>query len=323
VLDKLDIRFDHWFSERSLHANGLLTAAVDRLLANDAAYRAEDGGVLFRMADKDDEDDRVIVRGNGVPTYFASDIAYHDEKAGRGFTRLVNIWGADHHGYIPRMRASLKALGHDPAMLDVLLVQMVTLTRGGVVVPMSKRSGQMVTLEEVADEVGRDAVRFIFLTRRADAQMEFDLELAKSKTMDNPVYYVQYGHARVAAIVRKGAPLGHVTPPYSAHLGAALTLPEEQALVRMLTQLPTVVASGARRREPHHLAFYLTDLVKLFHSYYTRYKHTEKVVSADAEKTAARLFLVGCIKAVLARGLGLLGVSAPEEMHYEEDDEQN
>jgi arginyl-tRNA synthetase len=326
-LDALDVRFDGWFSERTLHKAGLIQAAVADLIARDAAYRDEAGAVLFRMTGEDDDQDRVIVRANGIPTYFAADIAYHHEKAlrtdaaGRRFDRVVNIWGADHHGYIPRMRASLAALGHDPDLLEVLLVQMVTLTRAGVVVPLSKRSGHFVTLREVVDEVGRDAVRFLFLLRKGDAQMEFDLALAKSQTMENPVYYVQYGHARVGSILRKARGLGHEPPPFSPDLGEVLALPEEQALVRLLCQLPAVIESAARRREPHHVAFYLMELVKGFHSYYTRYKHSEKVVSDDARKTAARLFLVSRIKEVLARGLGLLGVSAPEEMYLGGEDE--
>ncbi len=314
-LDALGVSFDRWFSERSLYDRGLVSAAVQDLVARDRAYQDDHGAVLFRVGNGDDED-RVVVRANGLPTYFASDIAYHREKADRGYTRLVNIWGADHHGYIPRMRAAIAAFGRDPSLLEVLLVQMVTLTRGGVVVPMGKRSGEFVTLREVVDEVGPDAVRFLFLLRKADAQMEFDLDLAKAQTMENPVYYVQYGHARVASILRKAAALGFAPPDWSAGLQAALRLPEEQAMVRDLGRFPGVVASAARRREPHHVAFYLMDLVKGFHTYYTKYKHSEKVVSSDRGKTAARLFLVFCVKAVLARGLGLLGVNAPEEMRF-------
>jgi arginyl-tRNA synthetase len=321
TLDAAGIRFDGWYGERSLHASGALQAAVQRMLDEGHAYRGEDGAVLFRMEGKADEDDRVIVRGNGVPTYFAADIAYHDDKARRGYRRLINIWGADHHGYIPRMKAALEALGHDPAALQVLLVQMVTLTRNGVPVPMGKRSGEFVTLQEVLDEVGVDAVRFLFLLRKADAQMEFDLDLAKSQSMDNPVYYVQYGHARVASVVRKAAAQGVAVPGWDAGLAAVLTLPEEQALVRDLVRWPAVVASAARRCEPHHVAFYLNDLVKGFHGYYTKYKHSEKVISADAGKTAARLYLVSRLRDVLAAGLGLLGVSAPDEMHLAEGDE--
>ncbi len=322
-LDALGVSFDRWFSERSLYDRGLVPGAVQDLLARGHAYRDDHGAVLFRMGGDGDDEDRVVVRANGVPTYFASDIAYHREKADRGYTRLVNIWGADHHGYIPRMKAAIAAFGRDPSVLEVLLVQMVTLTRGGVVVPMGKRSGEFVTLREVVDEVGPDAVRFLFLLRKADAQMEFDLDLAKAQTMENPVYYVQYGHARVASILRKAAALGLAPPDWSADLRAALVLPEEEAMVRDLGRFPGVVASAARRREPHHVAFYLMDLVKGFHSYYTKYKHSEKVVSSDRRKTAARLFLVFCVKAVLARGLGLLGVNAPEEMRFAgADDEQ-
>lgn len=315
-LDVLGVSFDRWFSERSLYDRGLVAGAVQDLVARDHAYRDDNGAILFRAGGDGDDEDRVVVRANGVPTYFASDIAYHREKADRGYTRLVNIWGADHHGYIPRMRAAIAAFGRDPSLLEVLLVQMVTLTRGGVVVPMGKRSGEFVTLREVVDEVGPDAVRFLFLLRKADAQMEFDLDLAKAQTMENPVYYVQYGHARVASILRKAAALGFAPPDWSPGLREDLRLPEEEAMVRDLGRFPGVVASAARRREPHHVAFYLMDLVKGFHSYYTRYKHSEKVVSSDRGKTAARLFLVFCVKAVLARGLGLLGVNAPEEMRF-------
>ncbi|NOZ02117.1 MAG: arginine--tRNA ligase [Deltaproteobacteria bacterium] len=320
-LNALGVGFNQWFSERSLHDRGLVPLAVQSLLDSGRAYKDASGAVLFRM-DDDDEDDRVIVRGNGISTYFASDIAYHHEKAGRGYARLINIWGSDHHGYIPRVKAAMAAMGHDPDMLEVLLVQMVTLTRGGEVVPMGKRSGRFVTLREVVDEVGPDAVRFIFLLRKADSQMEFDLDLAKSQSMENPVYYVQYGHARVASILRKADAAGLMPAPWSKDLGDVLSLPEERNMAKQLTRLPGVVASSAIKREPHHLAFYLMDLVKGFHSYYTRYAHTDKVISDDAEKTAARLFLVSCVKAVLARGLGMLGVGAPDEMHYGGDDEQ-
>lgn len=312
-LEALGVSFDRWFSERSLHDAGLLERCVSDLLSRGLAYRDESGAILFRMEQADDED-RVVVRANGVPTYFASDIAYHLEKAERGYTRLINIWGADHHGYVPRMKAAIAAFGRDPSLLEVLLVQMVTLTRGGLVIPMGKRSGEFVTLREVVDEVGADAVRFLFLLRKADAQMEFDLDLAKAQTLDNPVFYVQYGHARVASILRRAASLGWEPPDWSLDLRADLVLPEEEAMVRDLVRFPGVVASAARRREPHHVAFYLMDLVRGFHSYYTKYKHSEKVVSGDARKTAARLLLVFCVKAVLARGLTLLGVHAPDEM---------
>jgi arginyl-tRNA synthetase len=321
VLDRLDIRFDHWFRESSLHKSGMITTSVEALIRSDAAYRDESGAVLFRMQDADDDEDRVIIRGNGVPTYFAADIAYHDEKAGRGYSRLINIWGADHHGYIPRVRAALAACGRDPDLLQVLLVQMVTLTRGGEVIPMGKRAGKFVTLRDVVDEVGTDAVRFLFLLRKADSQMEFDLDLARSQTMDNPVYYVQYGHARVASILRKAATLGYEVPEREDAFLGALALPEEQMIIRDLCRYPGVVASAGARGEPHHLAFYLMDLVKSFHSYYTRYKQSERVLSDDVGKTRARLFMVAMVQRVLGRGLGLLGVHAPEEMHHSGEDE--
>ncbi len=321
TLKRLGIEFDRWFFEHELHQSNAVQDTWKKLIHSGHAYPDEAGAVLFRMEGKADEADRVIVRANGVPTYFAADIAYHDDKARRGYARLINIWGADHHGYIPRMRAALEALGHDPSMLQVLLVQMVTLIRDGQPVPMGKRSGDYITLQDLVEEVGSDAVRFLFLLRKADSQMEFDLDLAKSQSMDNPVYYVQYGHARVAAIVRKAAAQGIEVPGWSADLAGVLALPEEQALVRDLARYGSVVASAARRCEPHHVAFYLTDLVKGFHGYYTRYKHSEKVISADARKTAARLFLVSRLQSVLAEGLALLGVSAPGEMRLAADDE--
>ncbi len=321
TLDSLDVHFDHWFSERALHSTGRVQASIDALLSRGAAYRDGSGAILFKMDDTDDED-RVIVRSNGVPTYFASDIAYHDEKAQRGYDRLINIWGADHHGYIPRIKASMATFGHDAALLQVVLVQMVTLIRNGEVVPMGKRTGRFVTLREIVEEVGPDAVRFLFLQRRADAQMDFDVDLARAQTMENPVYYVQYGHARVASILRKAALVGHEVPAFDPALESALSLPEERAMIRDLARFPQVVVSAASQGEPHHVAFYLMDMVKGFHSYYTRYKTTEKVISSDLAKTSARLYLVSRIQAVLGHGLGLLGVSAPESMHHGAEDEQ-
>lgn len=319
VLERTGISFDRWFSERDLHKDGSVDKCVKDLVAEGQAYRNDDGAILFKM-EGDEEDDRVIVRSNGIPTYFAADIAYHDDKARRGFDRLINIWGADHHGYIPRVKAALGACGHNPDILQVILVQMVSLTRGGEVIPMGKRAGRFVTMSDLLDEVGTDAVRFLFLLRKADAQMEFDLELAKAQTPENPVFYVQYGHARVASIIRKALAEGHQVPEFSDDLGKILVLPEEQRLIRDLCSFEGIITGAARRSEPHHVAFYLMELVKGFHSYYTRYKHSEKVVSASAEKTAARLFLVSRIREVLAQGLGILGVSAPEEMRYEAND---
>ena len=322
TLAQARISFDHWFHERDLHRDGEVQRMLDALVQSGRAYRDESGALLFRMEGTEDPEDRVLVRGNGLPTYFAADVAYHHHKFRRGFRRLINIWGADHHGYIPRVKASLEALGHDPNALEVLLVQMVTLTRGGVVVPMGKRSGEFVTLQDVLEEVGTDAVHFLFLLRRPDAQMEFDLDLARSQSLENPVYYVQYGHARVASIVRKAAAAGIAVPAWSPELRGSLVLPEEAALVRDLVRWPEVVASAARRCEPHHAAFYLLDLVKAFHGYYTRYRHSERVLSEDPRKSAARLHLVSRIRDVLHQGLTMLGVGAPDEMRLPEDDDR-
>lgn len=316
-LEDLGVTFDLWFSESSLYESGLVTQLVQNLIRIGKAYKDERGALLFAMEGQD-EKDRVIIRTNQMPTYFASDIAYHVNKFARGFTRLINIWGADHHGYIPRVKKALEVLGYDPQKLEIILVQMVSLTRGGQAIPMGKRIGEFVTLRDLINEVGKDAVRFIFLLRKPDAQMEFDLDLAKAQTLENPVFYVQYGHARVASIMRKASALGATFTGRVDKACKYLTLPEEVRIAKELGMFPFVVSSSATRREPHHIAFYLLDLAKAFHSYYTKYRHTEKVITRDVEKTEARLFLVECVRRVLARGLELLGVNAPEEMHIEE-----
>jgi arginyl-tRNA synthetase len=320
-LDVLGVSFDLWFPESSLHERGLVTQLAEKLVRLGKAYKDERGALLFAM-EGEEEKDRVIIRANQVPTYFASDIAYHVDKFSRGFSRLINIWGADHHGYIPRVKKALEVLGYDPRRLEILLVQMVSLTRGGQILPMGKRTGEFVTLRQLVDEVGKDAVRFTFLLRKSDAQMEFDLDLAKSQTLENPVFYVQYGHARVASIMRKASAIGATFTDHVDKACKHLVLPEEVKIAKELGMFPFVVSSSAFRREPHHIAFYLLDLAKLFHSYYTKYRHTEKVITKDLEKTEARLLLVECVRRVLARGLELLGVGAPEEMHIEEAEDE-
>ena len=253
-------------------------------------------------------------KSDGTPTYFCADIAYHWQKRQRA-DLLVDVLGADHGGYVPRLEAALDALGASRKDLHVVLIQMVNLTRGGEAVKMSKRAGTLVWLREVVEEVGADAARFIFLTRRSDAQMDFDLDLAKRQTLDNPVFYVQYGHARIASILRKALEAGAPAPRFDLDALRALELPEEQELVKRILAFPELCAGAGLACEPHRIAFWLQETIGAFHSYYTLGKKTgERVLGSDARKTAARLYLVAALKQVIANGLAVLGVSAPERM---------
>ncbi len=307
------ITFDAWVLERSLYDSGELEAALASL--RDGGYLYEEGkAVGFRASDFGDEKDRILIRSTGEPTYFASDIAYHANKIRRGFHRLINIWGADHGGYIPRVKAAIRALGHDPEILQVILLQMVRVLRGGVPVPMSKRTGEFVELREVVNEVGKDAVRFLFLTRRSEAQLDFDIEVAKQQSMDNPVFYVQYAHARACSMARKAAEGGLPGPYEDADL-SRLTLPEELAILKHLAVYPELVLNAALASEPHRVTTYLQELAAAFHGYFTKYKDTEeRVISGDHALSRARLAMVAAVRQVVANGLGLLGVSAPERM---------
>ena len=250
------------------------------------------------------------MRNNGITTYFASDIAYHQEKFERGFDRVIDVWGADHHGYIPRMKAAVEATGTAPERFQVILVQLVNLLRGGVPVAMSTRAGEFVTLQDVVREVGRDAARFLFLTRHYDSTLDFDLEVAKQKSNDNPVYYVQYVHARIASIRRKA----DADMPKDASLDpqalAALTTPEDVALIKNLNRFPEIIEASARFMEPHRVTFYLMALAGAFHSYYNR----QRVLTEDPIATRGRLYLVTAVQKVIRNGLTLLGVSAPDRM---------
>ena len=269
---------------------------------------------LFASSRFGDEVDRPVKKSDGTPTYFCADIAYHWQKRQRA-EALVDVLGADHGGYVPRLKAALQALGYDPRDLHVVLIQMVNLTRGGEAVKMSKRAGTVVALREVVEEVGADAARFLFLTRRADAQLDFDLELARRQTLDNPVFYVQYGHARIASILRRAAEAGIPEPRFDLEAARALTMPEEQDLLRRIVAFPDVLAGAAVAYEPHRVAFYLQETIAAFHSYYTAGKKTgERVIGSDPRTTAGRLYLVKALKQVLANGLAVLGVSAPGRM---------
>jgi arginyl-tRNA synthetase len=301
--------FDLYFSERELYREDGVGSLLRTLQEKDFIY-SEGNALWFRTTAFGDEKDRVVVRQNGDPTYFAADIAYHQNKFLRGFETVIDIWGADHHGYIPRMSAAVQALGYEKDALKVILVQLVNLLRDGKPVAMSTRSGEFDTLRQVVDEVGKDAARYNFLMRRSDSHLDFDLELAKRQSNENPVYYVQYAYARICSIMRMAAERGIATPLYDdAELGL-LKLPEEVDLIKAITRFPEVVEGAARTLEPHRLTFYLNDMAALFHSYYNK----NKVISDDGALTGARLFLVKTVRIVLKNALTLLGVSTPEKM---------
>ncbi len=308
-LKAFGVHFDNWYSEQSLYDRGAVERGIAVLKEHGLTYE-EDGALWFRTTDYGDDKDRVLVRSNGATTYFASDVAYHKEKFERGFDMVVDVWGADHHGYVPRMKAVLEGLGKAPETLQVILVQLVNLLRGGVQVAMSTRSGEFVTLREVVDEVGRDACRFFFLMRRSDSQLDFDLDLAKQQNAENPVYYVQYAHARVCSINRNAAEQKLAVPALGEVDFDRLVLDEELALARMLSRYPETVEGAARNFEPHRVTFYLQELAAQFHSYYNR----QRVLIDDLETSRARLYLVNCVRVVLENALLLLGISAPEQM---------
>ncbi|MBN2645220.1 MAG: arginine--tRNA ligase [Desulfuromonadaceae bacterium] len=308
-LQQFGVHFDNWYSEQSLYDRNLVAEGIEALKEGGHIYE-QDGAQWFRTTAFGDDKDRVLVRSNGATTYFASDVAYHREKYQRGFDTVIDVWGADHHGYVPRMKAVLSALKRDPEDLQIILVQLVNLLRDGVQVAMSTRSGTFVTLKEVLDEVGRDACRFFFLMRRSDSQLDFDLELAKKQSTENPVYYVQYAHARVCSINRNAAEAGLTLPGADQVDLGKLELAEELALAKMLERYPQVICGAAQHFEPHRLTFYVQELAAQFHSYYNQYR----VIVDDRATTLARLYLVNAIRIVIQNGLRVLGVSAPEQM---------
>lgn len=320
-LEAFGVRFDRFVSERALVESTDLVGLANELQSKGAVYE-EDGKKWFRSTDFGDDKDRVVVREDGRTTYFCSDLAYHRDKMNRGFERLINVWGADHGGYIARVKAGLSAFGYDPESLEIVLIQMVSLTRGGEAVRMGKRLGTAVWLRDVVDEAGKDATRYFFLLRRSDSQFDFDLDLATQKSLDNPVYYAQMGHARLCSVIAKAAEQG--VPEAVDGEGAldALTLPEELTLIKMMSRAPEVVVAAAESREPHQVVFYVQELIALFHSYYTRYSATERVISDDAAKTRARLLLCSALRTTLAALLAVLGVDAPERMSLEAADEE-
>ncbi len=309
-LEEFGVVYDRWFSERSLATSGAIDRALGRLRAQNHVYE-KDGALWFRATAFGDEKDRVVVRENGVKTYFASDIAYHLDKRERGFDVLLNVWGSDHHGYIARVKAGLEAMGEPPASLEVQLVQFVSLFRGGEKASMSTRAGEFVTLRQLRAEVGNDAARFFYVMRSHDQHLDFDLELAKSRSNDNPVYYIQYAHARVASVQKQLAAKGHT---YDEAVALAsldtLTSPHEAALLTALARYPEVIQLAGNQRAPHTLVHYLRDLANFFHTYY----NAEQFIVEDARLRNARIALARATQQVVRNGLTLLGVSAPESM---------
>ena len=302
------VRFEKWFSEQSLIDSGLSESCITRLKDSGHIYK-KDGALWFKTTNYGDEKDRVVVRDNGNHTYFASDIAYHLEKLERGYDKIINVWGADHHGYIPRVKASIGALGHKPDKLEILLVQFANLYRGGQKVQMSTRSGSFVTLEDLRKEVGNDAARFFYILRKSEQHMDFDLDLAKSKTNENPVFYIQYAHARICSVFRQANEKGFESNLEEANL-SLLTEEVEKNILRELSRYKSVIESAAIQYEPHQLAYYLRDLATQFHSYY----NACTFILEDQDLTQARLSLIHAAKQILRNGLSILGVGAPESM---------
>lgn len=306
-LQAFNVDFDVWFSERTLHEEGCIKAACDFLCEKGYMYEHE-GALWLKSTEYGDDKDRVVIRENGVPTYLAADIAYHRNKFERGFDHVINLWGADHHGYIARMKAAVGALGYRPEQLEVLILQMVSLYRNGEPVKMSKRTGQSVTLNELIEEVGTDAARFFFIMRSIDSQLDFDLTLATEKSSENPVYYVQYAHARICSILRQ-IEEEKISVDESAPL-TSLREEVEITLIKKLGEYPELVAGAARERAPHRIAHYLYDLAGLFHSFYNQCR----ILGVEPEAQQARLLLVIAVRRVLRHALAILGISAPERM---------
>lgn len=315
-LSRFGIGFDSFVSEKDLRARGEVEKTILLLAGRNMLYEQE-GARWFKSTAYGDDKDRPLVKSDGELTYFASDIAYHRNKLERGFKKLINVWGADHHGYVARLKAALGALGYDPEALQVVLVQLVQLTRGGEPVRMGKRQGEFVSLREVLEEVGNDAARFFFLMRKSDSHLDFDLELAKKESSENPVFYVQYAHARIASIFEQALQSGVDMTDVSARAVKLerLSEPEELALIKHVIQLPEAVEESVNELEPHRLVFYLLELAGEFHRYYNRFR----VVSDDADLTEARLILLRSVQKVIGGGLTLLGVTAPLKMAARSD----
>jgi arginyl-tRNA synthetase len=309
------VQFQNWFSEKTLYTDNRVRRTIDFLRKRGLVYEQE-GATWFLSRRYGDEKDRVLIKADGSTTYFASDIAYHWNKYRRGFHTVINVWGADHHGYIPRMKAAIQALGRNEDDLRIVLVRLVNLLIDGTPLAMSTRAGQFTTLREVLDEVGRDASRFFFLMRRSDSPLDFDLSLAKKRESENPVYYVQYAHARIASVLREARKRGISIPSFREIEGERLSLPEEMELIKILSIFPEVVEGSALALEPHRICFYTQELASLFHSYYNLGSRNRalRIIGGERETTKARLFLAKATGLVLENSLRLLGVSAPNRM---------
>ena len=306
-LKNFRVEFDVWYSETSLYGNGKIEAALDKFKANGHVFE-EDGATWFRSTTFGDDKDRVLIKNDGSFTYLTPDIAYHEDKLQRGFDKLINIWGADHHGYIPRMKAAIEALGYDRGTLEVDIIQMVQLYKNGEKFKMSKRTGNAVTMRELVEEVGLDAVRYFFVKTAGDSHMDFDLDLAVSQSNENPVYYAQYAHARISSILRAAGEQGFEASLENLDL---LVAEKEEDVLKKVGAFPQIVADAAKHRTPHRIANYIQDLAATFHSFYG----AEKVINTDnKELTEARLALITSVKTTLANALKLIGVSAPEKM---------
>jgi arginyl-tRNA synthetase len=341
TLRDLGVEFDAWFSEESLHRWGKVAAALEQLQARGWLEERE-GALFFKSSEVEDDKDRVVRRSDGRYTYFASDIAYHADKIARGYDRLVNVLGADHHGYVARVRNALEALGLPKERFEVLLVQLVSLLRDGKPYKMGKRLGNLVTVEEIIEEIdaasgrkgaGADAVRYFYLARRSESAIEFDIEVAKKSSLDNPVFYLQYGHARLVSILRRAKDVfGLDVPRYQAKLAARLVHPDELSILGQLGTFPRVVGEAAAEHAPHRVVFFLQELAQAFQSYYTRLRNEKDAILPqasdlgtgwegrwDRDKTEARLLWVDSVRTVYAAGLGLLGISAPDRMVRPDD----
>lgn len=308
TLENFGVNYDVWFSEKSLH-EGKIEQVIDYLKEKGYIYE-EDDALWFKSTLFGDEKDEVIMRANGLPTYFAADIAYHQNKFERGFDWVINIWGADHHGHIARMKGAMQALGYDPDKLDILLMQLVRLYRGGNIVRMSKRTGTTVSLDELVEEVGRDAARFFFVMRSPDSHLDFDLELAKQQSQENPVYYVQYAHARICSIFRQAEAVGVKMADMESIEPSLLKEEEELAILRKIADFPEEICIAARTMAPHRIARYVLDLAGLFHSCYNHHR----VLHQDQALQNARLLLMHITRTTIKNSLDVLGVSAPERM---------
>ncbi len=303
------VNFDIWFSETSLYENGEVLRSLDELRDRGEVYE-QDGPTWLQTTKYGDDKDRVLIKNDGTYTYLTPDIAYHSDKYGRGYDKMINIWGADHHGYIPRMKAAMSALGNDPEKLVVLIAQMVSLFQNGEKVKMSKRTGKAVTMEDLMEEVGIDAIRYFFTMRSMDSHLDFDMDLAISTSNENPVFYVQYAHARICSIFRQAEEQGISIPDYAEIDFSKLTAVHEYDLLRKIGELPAEIAVAAEGYAPHRLIRYVYELAAMFHSYYK----AERVITEDAAQTVARLALLGAARTTIANVLRLVGVSAPDRM---------